>query len=88
MDTVLEKLLYVASTVAVSLVTYFMGKRKQEAETDSTTLENLDKSLLIYQKMINDMSIKIDELTKKIDDLETTVEKLMKENKQLKSKIQ
>jgi len=87
MDTVLEKLLYVASTVAVSLVTYFMGKRKQEAETDSTTLENLDKSLLIYQKMINDMSIKIDELTKKIDDLETTVEKLMKENKQLKSKI-
>ena len=87
MDTVLEKLLYVASTVAVSLVTYFMGKRKQEAETDSTTLENLDKSLLIYQKMINDMSIKIDELTKKIDDLETTVEKLMKENKQLKSKL-
>lgn len=88
MDTVLEKILYVASTVAVSLVTYFMGKKKQEAETDSTTLENLDKSLLIYQKMINDMSIKIDELTKKIDDLETTVEKLMKENKQLKSKIQ
>lgn len=87
MDTVLEKILYVASTVAVSLVTYFMGKKKQEAETDSTTLENLDKSLLIYQKMINDMSIKIDELTKKIDDLETTVEKLMKENKQLKSKI-
>ena len=87
MDTVLEKILYVASTVAVSLVTYFMGKKKQEAETDSTTLENLDKSLLIYQKMINDMSIKIDELTKKIDDLETTVEKLMKENKQLKSKL-
>ena len=88
MDNVIEKLLYVFSTVAVSLVTYFMGKRKQEAETDSTTLDNLEKSLEIYQKMINDMSNKIDVLSAKINELEATVEKLYKENKQLKSKVQ
>jgi len=88
MDSVIEKLLYVGSTVAVSLVTYLMGKRKQEAETDSTTLDNLEKSLEIYQKMINDMSNKIDALSAKINELESTVEKLYKENKQLKSKVQ
>ena len=88
MDSVIEKLLYVGSTVAVSLVTYLMGKRKQEAETDSTTLDNLEKSLEIYQKMINDMSNKIDVLSAKINELEATVEKLYKENKQLKSKVQ
>lgn len=87
MDSIIEKVIYVLSTVAVSLVTYFMGRKKQEADTDSTTLENLDRSLLIYQRMINDMSDKIELLTKKIDDLETMVDSLMKENKQLKSKI-
>ena len=88
METVLEKLLYVGSTVAVSLVTYLMGKRKQEAETDSTTLANLEKSLEIYQLMINDMSIKIDGLTKKINELELTIDKLYQENKVLKYKVQ
>jgi peptidoglycan hydrolase CwlO-like protein len=87
METVLEKLLYVGSTVAVSLVTYLMGKRKQEAETDSTTLSNLEKSLEIYQLMINDMSIKIDALTKKINELELTIDKLYQENKVLKQKV-
>ena len=87
METVLEKLLYVGSTVAVSLVTYLMGKRKQEAETDSTTLNNLEKSLEIYQKMINDMSIKIDVLSAKINELELTIDKLYQENKVLKQKV-
>lgn len=87
MDTIIEKIAFIATTVVTSLITYFMGKRKQQAEINSQTLENLDKSLLIYQKMINDMSIKIDELSKKIDELEGTVERLYSENKQLKSKL-
>ncbi len=87
MDSILEKILYVGSTVIVSFVTYLMGKKKQEAEIDSTTLQNLEKSLLIYQKMIDDMGAKIDIMSSKIDELEVTIESLYKENKQLKSKI-
>jgi len=87
MDQLIEKVIYVVSTVAVSLVTYLMGKRKQEADTDSTTLQNLEKSLLIYQNMVSDMGDKIDILSKKISDLEKTIETLMDENKKLKLKI-
>lgn len=87
MDQLIEKVIYVVSTVAVSLVTYLMGKRKQEADTDSTTLQNLEKSLLIYQNMVSDMGDKIDVLSKKISDLEETIEALMDENKKLKQKI-
>ena len=87
MDQLIEKVIYVVSTVAVSLVTYLMGKRKQEADTDSTTLQNLEKSLLIYQNMVSDMGDKIDVLSKKISDLEKTIETLMDENKKLKLKI-
>jgi len=87
MDQLIEKVIYVVSTVAVSLVTYLMGKRKQEADTDSTTLQNLEKSLLIYQNMVSDMGDKIDVLSKKISDLEKTIETLMDENKKLKQKI-
>lgn len=87
MDSILEKILYVGSTVIVSFVTYIMGKKKQEAEIDGTTLQNLEKSLLIYQKMIDDMGTKIDIMSNKIDELQITVESLYKENKQLKSKI-
>jgi len=87
MDQLIEKVIYVVSTVAVSLVTYLMGRRKQEADTDSTTLQNLEKSLLIYQNMVSDMGDKIDILSKKISDLEKTIESLMDENKKLKQKI-
>ena len=87
MDQLIEKVIYVVSTVAVSLVTYLMGRRKQEADTDSTTLQNLEKSLLIYQNMVSDMGDKIDILSKKISDLEETIETLMDENKKLKQKI-
>jgi len=87
MEDILEKVLYVGSTVIVSFVTFLMGKKKQAAETDSTTLQNLEKSLLIYQKMIDDMGNKIDDLTVKIEELESHLDRLIIENKQLKRKI-
>lgn len=87
MADILEKVLYVGSTVIVSFVTFLMGKKKQAAETDSTTLQNLEKSLLIYQRMIDDMGTKIDDLTIKIEELESHLDRLIIENKQLKRKI-
>ena len=82
-----EKILYVLATAGVSLVTYIMGSKKRSAEFESTKLDNLEKSLKIYQTMINDMSEKIEDLTNKISELEITIEKLMDENKKLKQKV-
>ena len=80
----LEKVLYIATTLAVSVVTYMMGSRKRDVEIENTKLDNLEKSLKIYQTMINDMSEKIVELTSKIEILEEHIEKLVEENKKLK----
>lgn len=82
----MDKILYIVSTAGVSFVTYMMGTRKRQLEYESVKLTNLEKSLNLYQAMINDMSLKIEQLTKKIDELESTVERLYKENKQLKQK--
>lgn len=80
----LEKVLYIGTTLIVSVVTYLMGSRKRDVDIENTKLDNLEKSLKIYQTMINDMSTKIVELTDKIDLLEGHIEKLMEENKKLK----
>jgi|11BtaG_2_1085332.scaffolds.fasta_scaffold03206_6 peptidoglycan hydrolase CwlO-like protein len=80
----LEKVLYIGTTLIVSVVTYLLGSRKRDVEIENTKLDNLEKSLKIYQTMINDMSTKIVELTDKIDLLEGHIEKLMEENKKLK----
>ena len=83
----IDKIIYVLVTSGVSLLTYFMGKRKRDVEIENVQLSNMEKSLGIYQRMIDDMSKKIDEMSAKIDELERTIESLYKENKQLKSKI-
>ncbi len=80
----LEKVLYIGTTLIVSVVTYLLGSRKRDVDIENTKLDNLEKSLKIYQTMINDMSTKIVELTDKIDLLEGHIEKLMEENKKLK----
>ena len=82
----LDKIIYVLGTAGASFVTYFMGVRKRQLENESDKLSNLEKSLGIYQLMIDDMGKKIEALTKKIDELETTIERLYKENKELKQK--
>lgn len=82
-----DKIIYILSTVGVSFITYLFGARKRSADYESVKLENLEKSLKLYQNMINDMSDKIEALTKKIEELENTVERLYKENKQLKQKV-
>jgi peptidoglycan hydrolase CwlO-like protein len=83
----IDKIIYVLVTSAVSFLTYLMGKRKRDVEVENIQLQNMEKSLGIYQRMIDDMSQKIDEMSAKIDELEKTIESLYKENKQLKSKI-
>ena len=82
----IEKVIYILGTAGASFITYFMGVRKRQLENESDKLTNLEKSLGIYQLMIDDMGKKIESLTKKIDHLETTIERLYQENKELKKK--
>ena len=74
-------------SVVTSLIGYFVGYRKSKNEIEGGRLENLEKSLTIYQLMIDDLSKKVEELSTHIVRLEATIDALRKENNKLKGSI-
>jgi len=78
------EILLIISNILTGIAAWFVGKRKVSAETDNMVLRNLELSVNIYVKIINDLKEEIHELHNKIDDLEKKVESLMQENKRLK----
>ena len=73
-------------TVVTTLIGYFVGYRKSKNEIEGGRLENLEKSIRIYQVVIDDLSKKVEELTSHIVRLETTIHSLKMENNKLKNK--
>jgi len=75
-------------TVIVPIISAFtgwvLGYRKQNIDLCSDRLDELEKSINVYNKIISDMSAKIDGLRKEITRLETQINALMTENKKLK----
>jgi peptidoglycan hydrolase CwlO-like protein len=77
----------IVMTVVTTLIGYFVGYRKSKNEVEGGRLENLEKSLTIYQTLIDDLSKKVEELSIHIVRLEATIDSLKKENKKLKGSI-
>ena len=71
-------------TVVTTLIGYFVGYRKSKNEIEGGRLENLEKSIRIYQVVIDDLSKKVEELTGHIVRLELTIDSLKQENRKLK----
>lgn len=77
----------IVMTVVTTLIGYFVGYRKSKNEIEGGRLENLEKSLTIYQVMIDDLSKKVEDLSLHIVRLEATIDSLRKENNKLKGSI-
>jgi hypothetical protein len=73
-------------TIITTLIGYFVGYRKSKNEIEGGRLENLEKSIHIYQVVIDDLGKKVEELTIQISKLEIMIDSLKKENKKLKEK--
>ena len=75
-------------TVIVPIISAFtgwvLGYRKQNIDLCSDRLDELEKSINVYNKIIQDMSLKIDGLRKEITRLEIQIQDLLSENKKLK----
>ena len=72
--------------VIPSIVSYVLGWRMNNADLCGKRLDELEKSINVYNVIIEDMSKKIEELTSHIHKLEGKIQDLIKENKQLKQK--
>ena len=78
------ELILIASNILTGIAAFFVGKRRSDAETDNQVLRNLELSVGIYVKIIEDLKTEIHELNIKVQDLEKKVEDLMSENRKLK----
>ena len=73
--------------VIPSILAYIFGYRMNNADLCGKRLDELEKSIGVYNNIITDMSGKIDGLRKEITRLEIQIQDLMTENKKLKNKI-
>jgi peptidoglycan hydrolase CwlO-like protein len=80
------EILLLISNALTAIASFFVGRRKSNAETDNQVLRNLELSISLYKNIIDDLKQEIHELNNKIQDLEKKVESLMVENRHLKNK--
>ena len=82
-----DTIILLISNALTGAAGFFAGKRRSDAETDNQVLRNLELSVGIYTKIIDDLKIEIHELNNKVQDLQKMVDKLMLENRKLKNTI-
>lgn len=82
-----NEVLLILSNTLTAIASFFIGKRKVNAETDNQVLRNLELSVNLYKTIIDDLKSEIHALNLKIQDLEKKIDELHAENKILKNKI-
>jgi TolA-binding protein len=80
-----EVLLLISNSLT-AIASFFVGRRRSNAETDNQVLRNLELSISLYKNIIDDLKEEIHSLNIKIQDLEKKVEMLMDENRNLKKR--
>lgn len=79
-----NEILLILSNLLTGLASFFVGKRRQSAETDNQVLKNLELSVNLYKEIIDDLKREIEALNLRIQDLEKKIDELHQENKELK----
>lgn len=77
----IEQIILAVVTAAIG---YIIGFKKNQNDIEGGRLDNLEKSIRVYQIMIDDLTKKVEELTGHIVKLEATIDNLKKENNTLK----
>jgi len=80
-------LLLILSNAITGVAGWFVGKRKQQADTDNAVLRNLELSVNLYKTIIDDLKEEIHGLNLKIQELEKKIDELHAENKRLKANL-
>ena len=82
-----ETILLFLSNAITGLAAWFVGRKRQQADTDNQVLRNLELAVGLYKNIIDDLKEEIHQLNIKIQELEKKVDELHKENNKLKSSI-
>lgn len=82
-----ETILLFLSNAITGLAAWFVGRKRQQADTDNQVLRNLELAVGLYKNIIDDLKEEIHQLNIKIQELEKKVDELHIENKRLKSSL-
>ena len=78
---------FLISTIT-GISTFWFGIKRGKSEIEASTLQNIEKSVGIYQVIIDDMRDEINLLNNKISTLEGKVNELLNENTELKKMVE
>jgi predicted RNase H-like nuclease (RuvC/YqgF family) len=70
-----------------AFVTWLAGRKKENVEVQGSEITNTQEAIKIWREMAEDMSIKVKELSDKVDLLTQEVHNLRSENSDLKLKL-
>ncbi len=77
-------MLLLISNALTGVAAWAVGKRKTNAETDNVVLKNLESSVGLYKLIIDNLRDEIKLLNGKMEDMETKIDELTKENIKLR----
>jgi archaellum component FlaC len=77
-------LMIIIPTIISAIVGWWVGHKKESVDLCGERMDQLEKSIAVYNTIIDDMSKKIDALRSEVIKLETRIQDLMTENKKLK----
>jgi len=80
-----DTIILLVSNILTGVASFFVGKRRSDAETDNQVLRNLELSVNVYRTIIDDLKKEIHDLNIQVQMLEKKVEELMLENKKLRN---
>jgi hypothetical protein len=69
-DVIITGVVGLISSIISGVVSWLTAKKKYNAEVDSTIIENLQKSLDFYEKLVNDNTRRLDDVLKRNEALE------------------
>lgn len=77
-------MLLLISNALTGVAAWAVGKRKTNAETDNVVLKNLESSVGLYKLIIDNLRDEIQLLNGKMEQMESKIDELTKENKKLR----
>jgi len=70
------------SSIISSGLTYLFAKRKYKTEADSTEIDNLKKSVEVYQTIIDDLKDRIQDIKNEVTDMKAEFDIKLKQAKE------
>lgn len=73
-----EILIGTVPAVVTGILTYILSRKKQQQETKTNELDNVQKALEVYRQIIQDLKTDLQETQIKVEELNTYIDEVRK----------